>query len=68
MQTKLKFKRNERGQVIESLTTGVFGLVFISKITYDYDEEGHLISETTWKDMKTVKSVKHLLPALVSKD
>lgn len=64
MQTKLKFKRNERGQVIEALTTGVFGLVFISRVTYEYDEDGNLISEVTWKDMKTIKSVKRHSPSL----
>lgn len=69
MQRKIKFKRNERGQIVEALTTGVLGLIFISKITYEYDEHGELLSETTWKDAKTIASVTHKksrVPELVS--
>lgn len=65
MQFKVKFKHNERGQVIEALTTAVLGLIFISKTTYEYDEQGQLAAEITWKDAKTIASIKKLEPAPV---
>ena len=64
MQTRIQFKRNERGQIIEALTTAVYGLVFISKVTYEYDEEGRLAAEITWRDNKHIQSIKRLLPEL----
>ena len=66
MPTRLIRKFNERGQLIESLTTAVFGLVFVSKMTYEYDSEGTLTAEVTWKDPRTIESVKHFSPALAS--
>ena len=64
MQTRLKFTYNDRGQLAEELTTAVFGLVFVSRVTYEYDEEGNLAAQITWKDMKTVQSIKRFTPAL----
>ena len=64
MMTRLKFKYNERGQVVEALTTAVLGLVFVSKVTYEYDEDGNLAAEITWQSMQTIKSIKRY-PAIV---
>ena len=64
MQTRIKFKRNECGQIIEALTTAIYGLVFVSKITYEYDENGRLAAEITWRDSKHIQSIKRLLPEL----
>ena len=64
--TRLTRKFNERGQLIEVLTTAVFGLVFVSKTTYEYDSEGNLTAEMTWKDSKTIESVKQLSSDLAS--
>ena len=58
MTTHLKRKFNDHGQLVESLTTAVFGLVFISRFTYEYDEEGNLTAEITWQDMKHIQSIK----------
>ena len=67
MSTRLKLKYNDRGQIVESLTTAVFGLVFVSKITYEYDEEGNLSAEIIWQDMRQIKPIKRFpFPALVS--
>lgn len=64
--TRLKLKHNERGQVIEALTTAVFGLVFVSKITYEYNEEGFLAAEITWQDTRQIKSIKRFSPAFAA--
>lgn len=66
MQTRIKFKRNERGQVTEALTTAIYGLIFVSKVTYEYDDEGRLAAEITWKDNRTVQSVKRFQSLVAS--
>jgi hypothetical protein len=63
MQTRLKLKYNERGQLTESLTTAVFGLVFVSKVTYEYNEDSLLTAEIHWQDTKQIKSIKRFTPA-----
>lgn len=63
MPTRLKLKHNDRGQVVEALTTAIFGLIFISKITYEYTANGELAAEITWQDTKRIQSIKRYSPA-----
>ena len=63
MQKSLKLKYDSKGRLAESLTTAVFGLICVSRTTYDYDAEGNLVQETSWHDLKRIKSIKRYSPA-----
>jgi hypothetical protein len=58
MNRRIKKKYDKRGLLIEVLQTSVFGLVFDSKTTFEYDEGGYLTLEADWYDMKTIKATR----------
>ena len=62
LRTQVKRKYNDRGQVIEELTTAVMGLIFISKITYEYDPDGFPTAEIIWKNPKHILAITPVAP------